>query len=1062
MLQVRDLTKIYKTKGGVEVKALDNVSVTFPETGMVFLLGKSGSGKSTLLNVCGGLDSPTSGEIIVKGRSSKNFSQSDFDSYRNTYIGFIFQEYNILNEFSVENNIALALELQGKPKNKADIAQLLEDVDLAGYAKRKPNTLSGGQKQRIAIARALVKSPQIIMADEPTGALDSATGKQVFDTLKKLSQTKLVLVVSHDRDFAEQYGDRIIELKDGQIISDVTKTHEQQRAVSENVTFIGSTISVKNGANLTDKDFTEIKAFLKNVKGDVMIASGEKEVKDFRAVSRITDDGQKEIFRDTDESEIETKSYTAKERKFIRSRLPARHAFKIGVSGLKTKPVRLFFTILLCTVAFILFGLASTMTFYDSAATFKQSFMDSDIKTVRAVKEYREKYISYYMGEEESSWNNYQDAAFTAQEVKEFSTQFGADAFGAVYCHLSPSTQNTSNYYQSGAEYAATLPQGSSLRKDIIGRYPTANDEIMLTTYTATALKENKTYDNKGNPLTLQKIEDLIGQTLDFGEKDYKVVGLLPVEDLPSKFDDLRENGSSSDWTLMMELENTLNDSYRMVAFVTDNELQELAKRNTNDNHDYSYNNHPLYYTFEKNDSGNFVYPDDIYANGYYMSILSTNSEVTFLNKNATTLDDNQAIILAKHFFGYAYNAIMPYYEKAWEKFYEAEASWATGFENDFWAWQTAESEKENPDDFFFRYYSFYELYYAWQANYEGSIPDESHDLYPIYQNWLENVYPLLVPAKTLGSALYSAQALQNGYEYLDNKGDTTLTEARHKELVDILLPILRENDITFTCNMQLVNPQMGTTGLGERLTMEIVGVIDLYRVSDYSWYEQIFYVSDGLAETFWQQQKASLQYYSETTTKYTPLSDEIYSAVFLPYDHTATATDTLYSYYENRNILSERDTRVRLICSLTDTIEMVDNLILELSQIFLWAGVVMAAFAALLLSNFISVSISYKKRDIGILRAVGARGADVFKIFFSESFIITAICVAISLVGSIALCLVLNAEIGAGLGVSIFNFGIYSLATLLLIALLTAVLATFLPVWLTARKKPVESIRAL
>ena len=188
LLEVRELKKIYKTKKGADVHALDGVTLKFPETGMVFLLGKSGSGKSTLLNVCGGLDSPSSGEIIVKGRSSKDFSQSDFDSYLNTFIGFIFQEYNILNEFSVEDNIALALELQGKPKDKKAINALLEDVDLVGYAKRKPNTLSGGQKQRIAIARALIKSPEIIMADEPTGALDSKTGKQVFETLKKLSE----------------------------------------------------------------------------------------------------------------------------------------------------------------------------------------------------------------------------------------------------------------------------------------------------------------------------------------------------------------------------------------------------------------------------------------------------------------------------------------------------------------------------------------------------------------------------------------------------------------------------------------------------------------------------------------------------------------------------------------------------------------------------------------------------------------------------------------------------------------------------------------------------------
>ena len=144
MLEVIHRTKLYKTKGGADVRALDDVSLRFPEKGMVFLLGRSGSGKSTLLNVCGGLDSPTSGEIVVKGRSSKDFTQSDFDSYRNTFVGFVFQEYNILDEFSVEDNIALALELQGKPKDKKTIEKLLADVDLSGYAKRKPNTLSGG------------------------------------------------------------------------------------------------------------------------------------------------------------------------------------------------------------------------------------------------------------------------------------------------------------------------------------------------------------------------------------------------------------------------------------------------------------------------------------------------------------------------------------------------------------------------------------------------------------------------------------------------------------------------------------------------------------------------------------------------------------------------------------------------------------------------------------------------------------------------------------------------------------------------------------------------------
>lgn len=218
MLQVKNLTKIYKTKGGVTVKALDNVTVDFPETGMVFLLGKSGSGKSTLLNVCGGLDSPTEGEIIVKGRSSKAFSQSDFDSYRNTFVGFIFQEYNILNDFSVEDNIALALELQGKPKDKKAIAALLEEVDLTGYAKRKPNTLSGGQKQRIAIVRALAMEPEVLLFDEPTSALDPEMVGEVLNVMTELAKSGMtMIVVTHEMGFAKEVANRVIFMNDGVI-----------------------------------------------------------------------------------------------------------------------------------------------------------------------------------------------------------------------------------------------------------------------------------------------------------------------------------------------------------------------------------------------------------------------------------------------------------------------------------------------------------------------------------------------------------------------------------------------------------------------------------------------------------------------------------------------------------------------------------------------------------------------------------------------------------------------------------------------------------------------------
>ena len=175
-----------------------------------------------MLNVLGGLDNFDSGDIIINGNSLKSFKEKDFDNYRNSYVGFIFQDNNLLEEYSVKKNIGLALEFKGFNDNEAKIEQALEKVELKGYTYRKPNQLSGGQKQRIAIARAIVKDPKVVLADEPTGNLDSETGRQIFELLKELSQDKLIVVVTHDRESAEIYADRIIELVDGHIASDKT------------------------------------------------------------------------------------------------------------------------------------------------------------------------------------------------------------------------------------------------------------------------------------------------------------------------------------------------------------------------------------------------------------------------------------------------------------------------------------------------------------------------------------------------------------------------------------------------------------------------------------------------------------------------------------------------------------------------------------------------------------------------------------------------------------------------------------------------------------------------
>jgi ABC-type lipoprotein export system ATPase subunit len=220
MLEIIGVSKTYRTAKNIEVKALKNISLTFPRHGLIFIVGKSGAGKSTLLNVIGGLDGYDAGDIIFNGKSASDFRARDFDSYRNTYAGFIFQEYNLIEAFTVAENIKIAGELQGKKITDKEINGLLEKLDLQGYASRKANELSSGEKQRVAIARALVKKPAVILADEPTGSLDSETGNQILKILKAFSRERLIIVVSHDLELANRYADRVITIKDGQVVSD--------------------------------------------------------------------------------------------------------------------------------------------------------------------------------------------------------------------------------------------------------------------------------------------------------------------------------------------------------------------------------------------------------------------------------------------------------------------------------------------------------------------------------------------------------------------------------------------------------------------------------------------------------------------------------------------------------------------------------------------------------------------------------------------------------------------------------------------------------------------------
>ena len=234
MISLKKISKIYKTNN-IECKALDGLTLDLPNNGLVAVFGASGCGKSTLLNIIGGLDSFDSGEFIFEGKNVKEFSKREWDSYRNQHVGFVFQNYYLMPHLNVRDNIAIALQMSHQEEKLDEkIDSVLEEVDLKDFKKRLPKTLSGGQQQRVAIARAIVTNPTIVLADEPTGALDAKNSVSIMKLLKKISKDRLVLLVTHDEKLAHEYADRIVEISYGKIINDSQKevVNDEQKKVN--------------------------------------------------------------------------------------------------------------------------------------------------------------------------------------------------------------------------------------------------------------------------------------------------------------------------------------------------------------------------------------------------------------------------------------------------------------------------------------------------------------------------------------------------------------------------------------------------------------------------------------------------------------------------------------------------------------------------------------------------------------------------------------------------------------------------------------------------------------
>ncbi len=1014
MLEIKNICKTYRPKKGVPVQALKNVSLQFSEKGMVFILGKSGCGKSTLLNCIGGLDTFDSGELIIKGKSSKDFRGSDFDSYRNTFIGFIFQEYNILSEFNVEKNIALALELQGKKATPQIVKELLEKVDLTDQGKRKTNELSGGQKQRIAIARALIKDPEIIIADEPTGALDSATGKQVFDTLKKLSEDKLVIIVSHDREFAEIYGDRIIEMKDGVVISDETKHHISGQKLNSGISVIGTdVIHIEAGHKVTEKEVEFITKYLqKREDGEAFISLNNKTNKKFREIAKIDENNASEKFEETTPEDLGIKQYNRKDLHLIKSRLKFKDSFKMGASSLKVKPVRLVFTILLSLVAFTMFAIVDTLSTFNGVSNSVKSFQDSNVTYLTFTKESAEVV-------EEHDYINTNNAMFTDADVEALQTKtgvllkkvykFGRDKYSSAD-FTNGAYQYGNDYYTNSIAGVVELTKAELEQMNctlLSGRYPTSLGEIVITKYQLETFQQFS-YKLPNGTVDLDKLAvnetTILNKVIRFSDSnEFTIVGVIDTKFDSERYKPIKElmpNESAYEKGLsskVNELYTIKQSSLHNVMIVSAGEIDNMLK------------------TGSQKALAGFSVSGGLSDNVNHIGF----SKVANINqvKDYNTSNGGKVAYYYKgnnvdNFVG---NAVLVSKDYILSPLYSA-----------------LQTQEYNGD----------ELVFAARHQLATKFDVDSSQI----ENWM-NVMGGLSVYNGFGS--YSSEDVtfvmyMLSYE-MDEifKNDGTINLA-YSKILDCILDFYNGVEYNLYVNLNSTSKEFKAT---------VKGIFNDSASHD----SEPQNINDTLI--LCDELYVNVNKINESAGNYTavmgvmPLEDNEKLTKILEF-HFSNTTENLpeeagmYALYSIENPIMQ-------------TMDMIVSLTKDLMQVLTYVGLGFCLFASLMLMNFITISIADKKREIGILRALGSRKSDVFGIFFNESLIIAFINFVLSAVASFITATAINNALRTeyGILITVLNYGARQIGLLVGVSVLVAFVASLLPVMKIARKQPIDAI---
>lgn len=906
MIEIKNIYKTYKSKKGVKTQALDNVSFSLPDKGLYFILGKSGSGKSTLLNILGGLDKYDSGEIIVDGKNTKKFREKDFDYYRNTYIGFVFQEFNLLEEYNVYDNIILSKKLQKEKVSFQKIDDLLTKVGIDGLGKRKINELSGGQKQRVAMARALIKNPKIILADEPTGSLDEETGKQIFELLKQISREKLVIVVSHDRESALLYANGMIELRDGKVILN----------------------------NIEEDNLTPSQAF-----------------------------------------------------KAKKSHLPLLSSLKFSLLNLGTKKIKLIFTIILIAMSLIFFGMSKVLSHFDIEESYANTMVDSKEEYITISKtvydddskEWLDDGTYHELDQEDMKaiQNKIKSPLYLQYKLNEDNMDIGLEInFKDVlmkedkvaYYMMVPASNNF-HYIEADASF---------INQNILGKFPTNYDEIMIHRYLADYIIKAGVllYDNsssfKQEYYMPTSYEEIINDAkyLKLGSTKVKISGII--------LDDIDQ------------YESLKNTSYKM-----------------------SYNTEST--TWFSLDNYNSPYME------FSARVLSTATNVYVAKGfiNNILLKPNTRVDVNSYNGKISYNNVIHYLDNQYS-YLEKKINMYNGS-------KTITIDKLNDNEIVINeayldsvsnrnYSQLKEQYVKEYKEKEKNIIEENKKIQESNQKKLEEYTKKLEANEEVEEPLLMEE------KEFDFKTEEDLTE-------EFISNYLKENNIlSSTISLSFHGSEfLNETKEFHYDNIKIVGI----QMEDNS----TIYMASNIASEVMRKNS-----YCDALLLRSNNKEEI-KQIFIdfPLNKNKYLSHTVYSL----------------------TIGAMSSILNGFSDIFFYLSVIFGIFAFILLTNFIVNSIYYNKKNIGVLRALGARKSDIFKIFLNEGILIGLFSLIISLVVLYTGIYYTNQYISSHL---FFHINFISLTTENLLILVGSVLGiVFLSSLFTvkriARMKPVDAI---